>query len=142
MPVRLKSRRRAVAHLLEELTEWARADPAVGAAVLVGSYARGAERMSSDVDVVVLGDTPDALEDAAWFTRLRPGSRLIRSATWGPVRERRFRLRSGLIVELGIAPSSWAEVPLDAGTERVLRDGHRILYDTGVMAHASAAVAQ
>ena len=47
-----------MAHLLEELTEWARADPAVGAAVLVGSYARGAERMSSDVDVVVLGDTP------------------------------------------------------------------------------------
>ena len=45
-------------------------------------------------------------------------------------------------MELGIAPSSWAEVPLDAGTERVLRDGHRILYDTGVMAHASAAVAQ
>jgi len=71
-----------------------------------------------------------------------PGSRLIRSRTWGPVRERRFRLASGLIVELGIAPSSWAEIPLDAGTRRVLRDGHRVLYGTDLMAAASAAAAE
>ena len=60
--------------------------------------------MASDVDLVVLTDTPESLEGAAWFGQLQPGARLIRSAAWGPVRERRFRLASGLIVEVGIAP--------------------------------------
>jgi hypothetical protein len=98
--------------------------------------------MASDVDLVVLSDAPETLEDAAWFVEIRPGARLIRSEVWGPVRERRFRLASGLIVELGIAPSSWADLPLDKGTRRVLSDGHRVLYDAGLLAEASAAVAR
>jgi hypothetical protein len=32
-------------------------------------------------------------------------------------------------VELGIVPPSWAAIPLDPGTEKVLRDGCRILHD-------------
>ena len=96
--------------------------------------------MASDVDLVVLSDTPGSPEDARWFEQLRPGARLIRSEVWGPVRERRFRLASGLIVELGIAPSSWADFPLDEGTRRVLSDGHRVLYDTGLLGRASATV--
>jgi hypothetical protein len=98
--------------------------------------------MASDVDLVVLSDTPDSLEDAAWFRQLEPGARLIRSEVWGPVHERRFRLVSGLIVELGIGPSRWADVPLDEGTRRVLRDGHRVLYDTGLLGRAAATVAE
>ena len=95
--------------------------------------------MASDVDIVVLGDNPSVFDDASWFRQLRPGARLIRTDVWGPVSERRFRLSSGLIVELGIAPSSWADVPLDSGTRRVLTDGHRIVYDTGLLEAASAA---
>lgn len=98
--------------------------------------------MASDVDLVVLSDSPESLQDAAWFERLQPGARLIRSEAWGPVRERRFRLMSGLILELGVAPSSWADVPLDEGTRRVLSDGHRVLYDTGLLGRAAATVAQ
>lgn len=98
--------------------------------------------MASDVDLVVLSDTPESLEDAAWFEQVGPGARLIRSEQWGPVRERRFRLVSGLIVKLGIAPSSWADVPLDEGTGRVLSDGHRILYDQGLLERAVSAIAK
>ncbi len=64
-----------------------------------------------------------------WFGQLRPDSRLIRSAVLGPVREQRYRLRSGLLVEVGLAPTTWADVPLDPGTHRVLADGHQILHD-------------
>ncbi|MHA7247349.1 nucleotidyltransferase family protein [Arthrobacter tecti] len=140
MTPRLKGRRRAVAQLLKEVAAWASRNDDVKAVALVGSYARGAERMASDVDIVVLGDAPSLLDDPSWFQQLRPGSRLIRTEIWGPVRERRFRLSSGLIVELGIAPSSWADVPLDSGTRRVLHDGHQIVYDTGLLKVASAAV--
>ncbi|WP_373462807.1 nucleotidyltransferase domain-containing protein [Arthrobacter pascens] len=142
MTPRLKGRRRAVQRLISEVATWAKHEDRVRAVALVGSYARGAERMASDVDLVVLSDTPETLEDAAWFGQIHPGARLIRSEVWGPVRERRFRLASGLIVELGIAPSSWADLPLDEGTRRVLSDGHRVLYDAGLLREASAAVAR
>jgi predicted nucleotidyltransferase len=145
MPSRLTGRRREVATLLPDIAAWAEGRPDVRGVVLVGSYARGSERMASDVDLVILCTAPDDLTDAKWFTSLRPGARLIREKDWGPVRERRFRLRSGLIVELGIAPLDWAAVPVDPGTRRVLGDGHTILYDTildgtGLLRRASDAV--
>jgi hypothetical protein len=45
-----------------------------------------------------------------------------------------------VIVELGFAPSSWATVPLDPGTRRVLADGHRVIYDTGLLAAADLSI--
>jgi predicted nucleotidyltransferase len=140
MTVRLKGRRREAARVVSEVEEWARADDRVRAAALVGSYARGAERMASDVDLVILADDPDSLTDASWFVALHPGARLVRSQQWGPVQERRYRLRSGLLVEIGFVPVDWAAVPLEAGTRRVLEDGHRVLFDDGILTAASEAV--
>lgn len=126
---RSNARRRQVARLLVDLTAWAERQD-VHALVLVGSYARGAERMGSDVDVVVLTDHLERYGPAGrWFQMLRPDARLVRTATWGPVSEQRYRLRSGLLVEVGLAAPNWASVPLDPGTARVLGDGHRILHD-------------
>jgi predicted nucleotidyltransferase len=136
---RVKGRRRVALRLVDDIEEWALEDGRVQGIALVGSYARGAERMASDIDLVILTDDPDALADSTWFSTLRPGSRLVRSARWGPIRERRYRIRSGLLVELDFAPLDWAAVPLDAGTQRVLSDGHRIIYDTGLLEEASTA---
>lgn len=138
MTARLKGRRRAAHAVIGDIANWAAAHDEVFAVAVVGSYAREAERMASDVDITILANDPDGLSDAAWFRVLRPDARLIRSMNWGPVRERRMRLPSGLQVELNLAPASWAAVPLDAGTRRVLRDGHQIVYDTGILAAAVA----
>ena len=142
MTARLKGRRGHAHRLIAELTRWAEQDPGIHALCLVGSYARSGEGMASDVDVVVLTARMDAYAcGTGWFERLRPGSSLVRTATWGPVHEQRWRLRSGLVVELDLAPVSWADVPLDAGTRRVLGDGHRILHDPyGTLARAATAV--
>ena len=141
MTARLKGRRRQVDRLLGDLMAWAERRPAVAAVVLVGSYARGGERMASDVDLVVLTSDPDGCSaGSGWFAGLRPGSRLVRQQSWGPVEEQRYRLRSGLLVEVGVAAPSWAAVPLDAGTRRVLADGHRVLHDPrGTAGRAGAA---
>jgi hypothetical protein len=96
--------------------------------------------MGSDVDITILTREPDCLADDGWFQTLHPTARLIRSMRWGPVRERRMRLHSGLHVELNYAPLSWAAVPLDSGTARVLGDGHDVIYDTGVLQAAIAAL--
>lgn len=140
MTARLKGRRRAVARVTSEVQEWARADDRERAVALVGSYARGKEGMASDLDLVFLSDDPDSLTNASWFVALNPGAQLVRSQRWGPIQERRFRIRSGLLVELGFAPIGWAAVPLEPGTRRVLEDGHRVLFDDGTLTAAIDAV--
>lgn len=139
MTARLKGRHREVTRLLDDIEDSGRSHPRIAGVALVGSYARGTERMASDVDVVILAKDPDALADSSWFPGMRDSARLVRSRRWGPVRERRYRLASGLIVELGFAPVSWAALPLDAGTQRVLVAGNRIIYDTGILRAAADA---
>lgn len=57
--------------------------------------------MASDVHLVIL--TPNFARLAAhpnWFLQLRPGSQLIRAMAWEPLLERRYRMRSGLQVDV------------------------------------------
>jgi hypothetical protein len=140
MTARLKGRRREVAAVIDDIARWAVGQDSVLAVAVVGSYARGAERMASDVDIVIIAEDPCRFTDVAWFRELRPRARLIRSMQWGPVQERRMRLPSGLQIELGFASATWAAVPLDPGTRRVLGDGHRIISGGGILAAAVAAL--
>jgi predicted nucleotidyltransferase len=136
-------REREVEALLDRAAGWARARPDVVALALVGSWARGAERPDSDVDLVVLTDDPAAyLEHDEWVEALAPGAELVRTGDWVAIVERRLRLSSGLEVEVGIGRTSWAEAhPVDPGTKRVVRDGMRPLYDPcGVLAALQRAV--
>ncbi|PWU55899.1 hypothetical protein DLE60_27165 [Micromonospora globispora] len=114
-------------------------NPDVREVVVVGSWARGAARMDSDVDIVVLTDNPRHGEAGVWTGLL--GGEVVRLADWGPLREVRVRRPSGLEVEMGVVPVSWADTdPVDSGTRRVISDGHRAVHDpAGVLARLSAA---
>jgi uncharacterized protein len=90
----------------------------------------GSARAGSDVDLVVLAEEPTRLLDDDGWHRHFGEVDLVRSEEFGVVVERRLRLPSGLEIEVGIAPTSWAATdPVDAGTHRVVRDGFRILFD-------------
>lgn len=129
-PVVGRARTREVEALLQHLTDWARRRADVRALALVGSWAYGAPRDDSDVDVVLLTDVPEsfvARDD--WLAEVG-GVRLVRTLDWGGVTERRFALPSGLEVEFGIGRPPWASAdPLDEGTRRVVSDGIRVLHD-------------
>ena len=122
-----------IAALLDAVARWAAADPRIAAVLLVGSHARGAARADSDVDLVVLCDEPDAfVSDRSWVTTFGV-ARAQRVEEWGRVRSVRVRYAGGPEVEFGFASPTWAALPLDAGSERVLRDGYRVVFDrTGV----------
>ena len=102
----------------------------VAAALVVGSYAYGRPRADSDLDVVVVtSDTGSLSSDADPVPEvLGARVRLVREQQWGPLLERRFRRSTGLEVELGIPPVL-ARVPVDAGTDSVLRDGCAVVHD-------------
>ncbi|MBO0867600.1 MAG: nucleotidyltransferase domain-containing protein [Micromonosporaceae bacterium] len=134
-----EQRRAEVGYILRAVCAWAADHVDVRGVVLVGSWARDAAHAESDVDIVVLTDTAGHADAEVW-TLLLDGP-VIAERQWGPVREVRVRRASGLEVELDIAPLSWAgSHPVDPGTYRVMRDGHRIAHDPGdVLAALSAA---
>lgn len=116
---------------------WAAGRPDVVAVGLAGSQARGTARPDSDVDLVVV--TRDRDGYLGW-PGAGPGWTDLRTRRWGPLLERRFRLPGGPVVEVGFVPESWADVPADPGTARVVGDGLVVLHDpAGVLARLVAA---
>jgi hypothetical protein len=125
-----RERRDEVSEVVSLVVGWAAGHADVRGVLLVGSWARDAARVDSDVDLVVLTDTAAHAGTAVW-TRLL-GGRLVRRQRWGPLQEIRVRRPSGLVVEMGVVPVSWADTdPVDPGTMRVVRDGHRVVHDPG-----------
>jgi predicted nucleotidyltransferase len=121
--------RRAVERLLAVVCEWARSEPRVAAVALVGSWARGAARPDSDVDLVVLTPSPDDfLRDAGFAGRF---GRVERSSVedFGRVTSLRVHYAGGRELEFGFATPDWAATPLDEGTRRVAAGGLRALHD-------------
>lgn len=128
--------------LLRLAAAWAAGRPDVRALALVGSWARGEARPDSDVDLVLLTDRPARFVGAdGWAAEL--GGRVVRTAPWGAVTERRVALPSGLEVDVGVAEPGWASAdPVDPGTRAVVSDGMRALHDPdGLLATLAAAVA-
>lgn len=124
-------------HLLDAVVAWARAHPDVAGVGLAGSHARGTARASSDVDLVVLVADPAALlGDDAWLARFGDVAS-VADEDWGAVQSRRVHYRAGPEVEFGLASPAWAQLPIDAGTAQVVRDGFRVLHDPdGLLAGA------
>lgn len=67
-------RKSEVAQLLQAITIWATGRPDIQAVALVGSWARNTPDAGSDVDLVVLTQTPDTYaHNDAWLAEVVPG---------------------------------------------------------------------
>jgi uncharacterized protein len=128
-----QERVREVNGFIGTLEQWAAEQGDVVAVALVGSWARGAARADSDLDVVLLTHNPSAYaERDDWIDGVAPGACLLRTGDWGAIAEHRLGLRSGLEVEVGVGLPSWANTaPVDPGTRAVVRDGFRPVFDPG-----------
>ena len=118
-----------IGDFLTAVREWASQNSDLQAVALVGSYARGAATASSDIDLILLTQTPKRyLEDTAWVGQFGEVERLLLE-DYGPVTSVRAWYRGGPEVEYGITGLQWVSQPLDEGTRRVLSDGTVILYE-------------
>ena len=114
----------------DELERWARNRIDIVGISVVGSWARDAATMASDLDIVLLTSDPAIyLAPTGWWGFLGPAE-LVAATQWGVLAERRIALPSRLEIEFGITEPSWAQVDLpDPGTQRVVRDGMDIVFD-------------
>ncbi|MDV4150730.1 nucleotidyltransferase domain-containing protein [Clostridium sp. AL.422] len=114
---------------IEKTKEWAINEPFVEAIILVGSYARGTQKVDSDIDLVILTSNKQYYIDN---TQILSAFGLIDRSNiefYGECTSIRIWYNSGLEVEFGMVPLTWIHLPLDYGTERTLSDGYRILVD-------------
>jgi uncharacterized protein len=135
--------------ILEIVNDWAKSQESIHGLALVGSHARNATRPDSDIDFVFLSKNPNDFRSAAWLTGLewsRAGAHLAKWADeeYGVVWSRRIWLKPDFELDVVFAPLSWAGVsPVDKGTERVVSDGCRVLYDpAGLFDRLKLAVAR
>lgn len=116
------------------IARWARAQGDVVGAAVVGSWARGADRMDSDIDIVVLTtEKARYVDDDHWVaTALVEPAEIIRRQDWGALTERRVRLSSGLEVEFGVPPpnadfTTRLRVPPGMGADGLAQHGQSLL---------------
>ena len=105
--------------------------------LLVGSYARGDETPESDIDLVILTHKASELVSEPAWTEAMGRTKAITSEDWGAITSLRV-FYDHFEIEYGIGEPSWLALPLDAGTERVLRDGYKVIYQNGSVMKAVA----
>ncbi len=113
---------------LQRVIDWARGQPHVASVALVGSYARGSASSSSDVDLVLRVEHPEAfIHDQVWASTF---GKVVRSQVedWGRVQSVRVWYSDGVEIEYGFTDLDWGNDPEDSATQQVIRDGYRALY--------------
>ncbi len=133
---------RDISPFLKQVQQWAAGHDDIAAVILVGSFARGAARADSDIDLVLIcDDLQKYLDDDRWLKSFGVVSR-VENEDWGLVQSRRVFYDDIGEVEFGLTTAPWAETnPVDAGTRRVITDGALILSDpTGMMAALMKAI--
>jgi predicted nucleotidyltransferase len=119
----------SIQHFISNIVRWASTHPDIQAIALVGSYARGAATDDSDIDLVMLVDHPDRyLEDIRWLGRFGIVERQ-QVENYGLIVSLRAWYAGGREVEYGITTRGWASTPLDEGTQQVIADGMKVLFE-------------
>jgi len=117
---------------LAPIIHWCRTDGRVKELLLVGSYAREEQRPDSDIDLVLISDNKESLLELDWIELYGRTSQVSREE-YGACTSIRVFYEDGSEIEYGIVDMSWLSLPLDPGTERVLYDGHVVLFkDSGL----------
>ena len=120
-----------VNQFLNDVTRWASTQSDIQALALVGSHARNAATVTSDVDLVLITTEPNRyLHNLNWIWRFGTVEK-HQVENYGLLTSIRVWYTNGCEIEYGITDESWAAVPLDKGTQQVIEDGMRILFERG-----------
>lgn len=111
------------------LKEFSESNRHIESVLIVGSYARGMNKESSDLDIVII--TSNKAEMVTNQDFVQNFGEVLQKQTeyYGACTSIRVWYKNGQEVEFGIVEPSWIEKPLDSGTNKVLSDGYKIILD-------------
>jgi predicted nucleotidyltransferase len=114
--------------IINKSIELTRQNEDIKAVLLVGSYARNRQNNTSDIDLIILTEKwENYVNSSDWI------------GMYGEIEESQIE-HYGLItsirafykeyeIEFGLGSLEWIKEPIDQGTEKVLRDGYKIIYE-------------
>lgn len=131
-----------VDRLLEQFTRWISTQTDVRGVALVGSHARNAATEASDIDLMILTtNVSKYVQSHDWITMFGDVAK-HRVEDWGNVTALRVFYKHASEVEYNFSLPEWADIPIDEGTQQVVSDGMRILFDpNAILQRLQAAVA-
>jgi uncharacterized protein len=115
------------------IVSWARRRPDIRGLALAGSWARGAARPDSDIDLILLVNEPETFRHQDWLDEITWHNGHVvhwHDADYGAAWSRHLQLSASGEIEFTFCRPSWADTdPVDAGTAEVVSGGCRILLD-------------
>ena len=114
---------------IDNFIDWVTTQSHIEAVALVGSYANGTASEESDIDLILLVPDPDTLiDDIEWVYQFGVVSD-NQIEHYGKVTSIRVWYSNGPEVEFGITYPTWASSPLDNGTQQVIDNGMKVLFE-------------
>ena len=114
---------------INQIKKWAANEPLIDAIIFVGSYARGTQRLDSDMDLIIItSDKQHYINNPKIFGCFGEVEK-TNIEFYGECTSIRVWYKNGLEVEYGMVTKTWIELPLDFGTSEVLLDGYKVLID-------------
>lgn len=114
---------------LEDIKQWAENEEQVESIIVVGSYARGTYKETSDIDLVIITSNKKEMLKNQNFIKLFGDVNKSQIEYYGACTSIRVWYKDGKEVEFGIVNPTWIEKPLDNGTNKVLNDGFKVIID-------------
>ena len=114
---------------LKDIKKWAKKEELIESIIVVGSYARGTYKVTSDIDLIIITSDKEKMLKNQTFVDLFGEIKKSQIEYYGACTSIRVWYKDGKEVEFGIVSTSWIEKPLDKGTIKVLRDGFRVVID-------------
>ena len=118
-----------VSRFLRAFVGWSQLQRDIVGVALVGSHARHTANQNSDVDLIILTLAVEKyFSSDDWLSQFGEVSD-SRFEQWGRVQTLRAFYKHGLEIEYNFTNPDWASLPMDSGTQRVVKDGLKILCD-------------
>ena len=114
---------------LKDIKQWAKNEEQVESIIVVGSYARGTYKETSDIDLVIITSKENEMLKNQNFIKLFGDVKKSQTEYYGACTSIRAWYKDGKEVEFGIVNPTWIEKPLDKGTNKVLNDGFKVIID-------------
>ncbi len=114
---------------INEIKQWGTENTNIKSIIIVGSYARGTNKATSDIDLIIITTNKDEMLNNQNFIELFGEVERTQTEYYGACTSVRVWYKNGPEVEFGLVTPDWIAQPLDKGTYRVLSDGYNIIID-------------